>query len=69
MAKEDEKKPTAAEKGKAKVENGDAEKEVKKDKDGKPIDEKKGGLPAGKFRCRRSSRREPDANLVYRGAQ
>ncbi|PSN61915.1 26S proteasome regulatory complex, non-ATPase subcomplex, Rpn1 subunit [Corynespora cassiicola Philippines] len=47
MAKEDEKKPTAADKGKAKVTNGDADKEVKKDKDGKPIqDDKKGVLPA-----------------------
>jgi 26S proteasome regulatory subunit N1 len=45
MAKEDEKKPTAAEKGKGKAVNGDAEKEVKKDEDGKPIqDDKK--LPA-----------------------
>jgi hypothetical protein len=47
MAKEDEKKPTAAEKGKAKAVNGEAEKEVKKDKDGKPIEDKKGVLPAG----------------------
>ncbi|KAF2010014.1 26S proteasome regulatory complex, non-ATPase subcomplex, Rpn1 subunit [Aaosphaeria arxii CBS 175.79] len=43
MAKEDEKKPTAADKGKGKAVNGEAEKEVKKDKDGKPIqDDKKG---------------------------
>ncbi|KAF2645519.1 26S proteasome non-ATPase-like protein regulatory subunit 2 [Massarina eburnea CBS 473.64] len=42
MVKEDEKKPTAADKGKAKAANGDAEKkEVQKDKDGKPIDSKK----------------------------
>lgn len=48
MAKDDEKKPTAAEKGKGKAVEGDAQKEVKKDKDGKPIeDEKKGVLPAG----------------------
>ncbi|KAF2180021.1 26S proteasome regulatory complex, non-ATPase subcomplex, Rpn1 subunit [Zopfia rhizophila CBS 207.26] len=47
MAKDDEKKPTAADKGKGKAVNGDAEKEVKKDKDGKPIqDDKKGALPA-----------------------
>lgn len=45
MAKDDEKKPTAAEKGKGKA---DSEKEVKKDKDGKPVqDDKKGDLPAG----------------------
>jgi hypothetical protein len=49
MAKDDEKKPTAAEKGKAKATNGEAEKEVKKDKDGKPIEDKKGALPAGMF--------------------
>lgn len=47
MAKDDEKKPTAAEKGKGKAVNGEAEKEVKKDKDGKPIEDKKGVLPAG----------------------
>ncbi|KAF2649949.1 26S proteasome regulatory complex, non-ATPase subcomplex, Rpn1 subunit [Lophiostoma macrostomum CBS 122681] len=47
MAKDDERKPTAAEKGKGKAVNGDAEKEVKKDKDGKPIeDDKKGIMPA-----------------------
>ncbi|CAI6342293.1 unnamed protein product [Periconia digitata] len=42
MAKEDEKKPTAADKGKAKAVNGDEEKkEIQKDKDGKPIESKK----------------------------
>ena len=50
MAKDDERKPTAAEKGKGKAVNGEAEKEVKKDKDGKPIeDEKKGALPERMF--------------------
>jgi len=54
MAKDDEKKPTAAEKGKGKEVNGDAEnKEVKKDKDGKPIDEKKGAPAPGM--CSRDS--------------
>lgn len=53
MAKDDEKKPTAADKGKGKAVNGDADKEVKKDKDGKPVqDDKKTGLPAGAFLCR-----------------
>ncbi|KAF2703609.1 26S proteasome non-ATPase-like protein regulatory subunit 2 [Pleomassaria siparia CBS 279.74] len=46
MAKDDEKKPVVADKGKGKAVNGDAEKEVKKDKDGKPIEDKKGVLPA-----------------------
>lgn len=41
MATGDEKKPTAAEKGKDKVVNGDSDKEVKLDKDGKPITDKK----------------------------
>lgn len=47
MAKEDEKKPTAAEKGKGKATNGDAEKkEAGKGKDGKPEEgDKKGVLP------------------------
>lgn len=50
MAKEDEKKPTAAEKGKGKAVNGAADKkEAKKDKDGKPdLEDKKGGIPDGK---------------------
>jgi general stress protein YciG len=41
MAKDDEKKPTAAEKGKGKAVNGDVEKDkdVKKD-----LDDKKGGV-------------------------
>lgn len=48
MAAEDEKKPTAADKGKGKATNGEAEQqEVQKDKDGKPIDDKKGAPPAG----------------------
>lgn len=46
MAAEDEKKPTAADKGKGKATNGESEQqEVQKDKDGKPIDDKK--APAG----------------------
>ncbi|KAF1964643.1 26S proteasome regulatory complex, non-ATPase subcomplex, Rpn1 subunit [Bimuria novae-zelandiae CBS 107.79] len=41
MAADDEKKPTAAEKGKEKATNGEAEQqEAQKDKDGKPIDKK-----------------------------
>ena len=57
MAKEDEKKPTAAEKGKGKAENGEAKKEVKKDKDGKPIEEdKKGVMPERMFCFRRRCR-------------
>jgi hypothetical protein len=53
MAKEDEKKPTTAEKGKGKAVNGDAEKkEVLKDKDGKPIDPKKDAPAAGMLRNR-----------------
>jgi hypothetical protein len=48
MAKDDEKKPTAADKGKAKAVNGDAEnKEVKMDKYGKPIDDNKGSPAPG----------------------
>lgn len=48
MAADDEKKPTAADKGKGKAPNGDAEqKEVQKDKDGKPIDDKKGAPAVG----------------------
>ncbi|KAH3904499.1 26S proteasome regulatory subunit RPN1 [Parastagonospora nodorum] len=43
MAKDDEKKPTAAEKGKGKAPvNGDAEKDAKTGKDGKVEDDKKG---------------------------
>jgi len=60
MAQDDEKKPTAAEKGKAKATDAQAEaSEVKKDKDGKPIDDKKGAPPAGMFTmpdCCRGSR-------------
>jgi hypothetical protein len=46
MAKEDEKKPTAAEKGKGKAPvNGDAEKDAKNGKDGKvDSEDKKGGV-------------------------
>jgi 26S proteasome regulatory subunit N1 len=45
MAKEVEKKPTAAEKGKAKAPlNNDADKDTKKDKDGKPDSEDKKGV-------------------------
>jgi 26S proteasome regulatory subunit N1 len=45
MAKEDEKKPTAAEKGKAKAPlNSEADKDTKKDKDGKPDSEDKKGV-------------------------
>jgi 26S proteasome regulatory subunit N1 len=45
MAKDDEKKPTAAEKGKAKAPlNSDAEKDSKKDKDGKAESEDKKGV-------------------------
>jgi len=46
MAKEDEKKPTAAEKGKGKAPmNGDAEKDAKTGKDGKvDLEDKKGGV-------------------------
>jgi 26S proteasome regulatory subunit N1 len=45
MAKEDEKKPTAAEKGKGKAPvNGDAEKDAKTGKDGKVDAEDKKGV-------------------------
>jgi 26S proteasome regulatory subunit N1 len=46
MAKEDEKKPTAAEKGKGKTPvTGDAEKDAKTGKDGKvDAEDKKGGV-------------------------
>jgi 26S proteasome regulatory subunit N1 len=48
MAKEDEKKPTAAEKGKAKAtSNGEAEKDAQKGKDAKVDgDDKKGAATA-----------------------
>lgn len=57
MAKEDEKKPTAAEKGKAKAPlNSDADKDTKKGKDGKPESEdKKGVTTSGGMLCRRRS--------------
>jgi 26S proteasome regulatory subunit N1 len=53
MAKEDEKKPTAAEKGKAKAPvNGDAEKDAKNGKDAKPdSDDKKGVATATGMSC------------------
>jgi hypothetical protein len=52
MAAEDEKKPTAADKGKGKATDGEAEqKEVQKDKDGKPIDDKKGAPAVGTSRA------------------
>lgn len=63
MAKEDEKKPTAAEKGKGKAPaNGDVEKDAKDGKDGKmDADDKKGGVATATgmscrrmFCCRRS---------------
>jgi hypothetical protein len=72
MAKEDEKKPTAAEKGKAKAVNGEAEKEVKKDKDGKPIEDKKGVLPAGMFPRETAATRKFIGRILipgHRGAQ
>jgi 26S proteasome regulatory subunit N1 len=53
MAKEDEKKPTTAAKGKGKAVSAEPEKkekkeEVKRDKDGKPIEgDKKGKEPTG----------------------
>jgi hypothetical protein len=49
MAKDDEKKPTAAEKGKGKAQpTGDADKDTKKDKDGKADgDDKKGVATTG----------------------
>ncbi len=50
MAKDEEKKPTAAEKGKGKAVSGDAQKqEVQNEKDGKPMDDKKGAPPAGTY--------------------
>lgn len=50
MAKDDGKKPTptAVDKGKGKVVNGEADKAADKDKDGKAVqDDKKGAPPAG----------------------
>ena len=46
MANEDDKKPTAADKGKAKAVD-ETPKEVKKDKDGNPIKEDEKIMPAG----------------------
>jgi restriction endonuclease S subunit len=73
MAKEDERKPTAAEKGKGKAVNGDAEKEVKKDKDGKPIeDDKKGAVPDGmsaRSNCGYSYLLYTCSNVCRRGTQ
>lgn len=70
MAKEDEKKPTAAEKGKGKAVNGDAE----KDKDTKADGEnKKGAATSGGMFCPRNSCHGHHDGLVltasYRGAQ
>jgi 26S proteasome regulatory subunit N1 len=58
MAKDDEKKPTAAEKGKGKAPvNGDAEKDAKTGKDGKvDAEDKKGaGATATGMICLRDS--------------
>lgn len=56
MAKEDEKKPTAAEKGKGKASvNGDADKDAKTGKDGKVEDDKKGVATATGTICLRDS--------------
>lgn len=56
MAKEDEKKPKSTDKGKEKAVNGDADKkEVQKDKDGKPIDDKKGAPQPGMSTYRSSA--------------
>jgi 26S proteasome regulatory subunit N1 len=53
MAADDEKKPTAADKGKGKAADGEADpKQVQKDKDGKPIDDKKGAPAVGMSPCR-----------------
>lgn len=52
MAKEDEKKPTTAEKGKGKAaENGAEKKEVKLDKDGKPVPDDKKTQTGMRARC------------------
>lgn len=61
MAKEDEKKPTAADKGKGKSVNGDAEKkkETQKDSNGKPADAQKDAPQAGML-CP-----EPRSQQVY----
>lgn len=49
MAADDDKKPTAADKGKAKATDGDTEqKDVPKDTDGKPTDDKKGAPAVGR---------------------
>lgn len=68
MAKEDEKKPTAAEKGKAKAVNGDAQ----KDKDAKPeAEDKKTGVTTtgGTYRMRDSCHGECTLIASRRGAQ
>ena len=50
MANDDGKKPTAVDKGKGKAVNGEADKAIQKDKDGKTTeDDKKGAPPAGMF--------------------
>lgn len=60
MANEDDKKPTAADKGKAKAVE-ETPKEPKKDKDGNPIKEDEKLLPAG-----RSSASAPCRRVMYR---
>jgi 26S proteasome regulatory subunit N1 len=57
MAKEDEKKPTAADKGKGKAPaNGDADKDTKNGKDGKvDAEDKKGVATATGMVCLRDS--------------
>jgi hypothetical protein len=72
MAKDDEKKPTAAEKGKGKAPvNGDAEKDPKTGKDGKVDGEdKKGAATApGMFGCRTASCYDRMLIVRIRGAQ
>jgi hypothetical protein len=75
MAKEDEKKPTAAEKGKGKAPvNGDADKDAKTGKDGKvDAEDKKGVATAtGMFACGTAAtacNREWKLTVSCRGAQ
>ncbi|KAK3202638.1 hypothetical protein GRF29_154g204339 [Pseudopithomyces chartarum] len=65
MAAEDEKKPTAADKGKGKAANGEAEQqEVQKDKDGKPIDEKKGASPAAEELSEEDQQLKSDLDML-----
>jgi hypothetical protein len=73
MAKEDEKKPTAAEKGKGKAPvNGDADKDAKNGKDAKvDVEDKKGGVATatGMFCSRTSCNNEQRLTTSRRGAQ